>query len=172
MKMRQALSEFRGMEMQALDERLKEARTELFNLHFQSATGQLENHREIRSVRRQIAQILTVIHGRKLGFEQVVITDPATPKVRRVPRAAAATAEALEPEVAAPELAAPEVAAPAPAEAAAEAVVSDESPAAVATAVPEAPAPTAEPEVAAPTIEPEVAANAAPPAEPSEEPKA
>src|SRR5438094_4422352 len=65
------------MDMPALDERLKEARTELFNLRFQAATGQLENHRQIRHVRRQIAQILTVIHGRRLGFEEVTLIGEA-----------------------------------------------------------------------------------------------
>ena len=95
MKSRQLLSDLRAMEMQALDERLKEARTELFNLHFQAATGQLENHRQMRQVRRQIAQILTVMHGRHLGFEEVVVMDPVQARKRRAAAAAPVEAEAV-----------------------------------------------------------------------------
>jgi large subunit ribosomal protein L29 len=73
------VADLRAMDLPALNERLKEARTELFNLRFQAATGQLENHRQIRGVRRQIAQVLTVIQGRALGFEQVVAAPQAAP---------------------------------------------------------------------------------------------
>jgi len=78
-KSRLYLNDLRAMDMPALNERLKEARTELFNLRFQAATGQLENHRQIRSVRRQIAQVLTVMQGRVLGFEQVIAAPRAQP---------------------------------------------------------------------------------------------
>jgi len=70
------ISELRQMEIGDLDARLKEVRTELFNLRFQAATGQLENHRQIRAVRRQIAQVLTVIQGRQLGLEERVLQAP------------------------------------------------------------------------------------------------
>ena len=70
------ISELRQMEIGDLDSRLKEVRTELFNLRFQAATGQLENHRQIRAVRRQIAQVLTVIQGRQLGLEERVLQAP------------------------------------------------------------------------------------------------
>ena len=73
MKAAAHFSELRQMEMGDLDARLKEVRTELFNLRFQAATGQLENHRQIRAVRRQIAQVLTVIQGRRLGLEERVL---------------------------------------------------------------------------------------------------
>jgi large subunit ribosomal protein L29 len=73
MKAAAHISELRQMEIGDLDARLKEVRTELFNLRFQAATGQLENHRQIRAVRRQIAQVLTVIQGRRLGLEERVL---------------------------------------------------------------------------------------------------
>ena len=44
-----------------LDRRLADQRQELFNLRFQSATGQLENVARLRHVRRDIARILTVM---------------------------------------------------------------------------------------------------------------
>lgn len=43
-----------------LEEKLNEARTELFNLRFQMATGQLDNPLKIREARRNIARIQTV----------------------------------------------------------------------------------------------------------------
>jgi large subunit ribosomal protein L29 len=82
MKAAMHLSELRTLEASDLNDKLKEARTELFNLRFQAATGQLENHRQIRAVRRRIAQVLTVMQGRSLGFEEVVVqaSGPATPR--------------------------------------------------------------------------------------------
>ena len=77
MKLTLHLSELRAMEAADLDERLKAARTELFNLRFQAATGQLENHRQIRMVKRQIAQVLTVLTGRSQGTEQLVAAPDA-----------------------------------------------------------------------------------------------
>ena len=76
MKAAQHISDLRQMEVSDLDARLKEVRTELFNLRFQAATGQLENHRQIRQVRHQIAQVLTVIQGRRLGLEERIAQAP------------------------------------------------------------------------------------------------
>ena len=53
---------------EVLAERLKEAREELFNLRFQGATGQLENHGRLRAVRRDIARIYTILRERELGI--------------------------------------------------------------------------------------------------------
>jgi len=41
---------------------------ELFNLRFQAATGQLDNHGRVRAVKRDIARIYTVIRERELGI--------------------------------------------------------------------------------------------------------
>jgi large subunit ribosomal protein L29 len=82
------IAELRTMDASDLNERLKEARTELFNLRFQAATGQLENHRQIRAVRHRIAQVLTVLQGRSMGFEELVVqsSGPATPTRERTGR--------------------------------------------------------------------------------------
>ena len=48
--------------------RLKENKEELFNLRFQSATGQLENHGRLRAVKKEIARIYTVLRERELGI--------------------------------------------------------------------------------------------------------
>ncbi len=50
-----------------LDE-LRRAKEELFNLRFQGATGQLDNHGRLRAVKRDIARIYTVIRERELGI--------------------------------------------------------------------------------------------------------
>ena len=47
---------------------LKKAKEELFNLRFQSATGQLESHGRLKAVRRDIARIYTILHERELGI--------------------------------------------------------------------------------------------------------
>jgi large subunit ribosomal protein L29 len=51
-----------------LETRLREAKEELFNLRFQSATGQLESHGRLRLVKRDIARIYTVVRERELGI--------------------------------------------------------------------------------------------------------
>lgn len=50
-----------------LDE-LRRAKEELFNLRFQAATGQLDNHGRVRAVKRDIARIYTIIRERELGI--------------------------------------------------------------------------------------------------------
>jgi large subunit ribosomal protein L29 len=58
-----------------LDLKLTEAKIELFNLRFQAATGQLENHGRLRAVRKEIARIYTVKRERELGI--VVVEEEA-----------------------------------------------------------------------------------------------
>ena len=53
-------SELRELPDDELEHRLSERRKELFNLRFQSATGQLENNAQLKLKRREIARILTV----------------------------------------------------------------------------------------------------------------
>lgn len=48
-----------------LDTELLALKKEQFNLRFQKATGQLENSARVRSVRRDIARIKTVLGERK-----------------------------------------------------------------------------------------------------------
>ncbi|GGH41439.1 50S ribosomal protein L29 [Microbacterium album] len=63
-----ATSELDTFEDQRLVEELRKAKEELFNLRFQSATGQLESHGRIRAVKRDIARLYTVIRERELGI--------------------------------------------------------------------------------------------------------
>jgi large subunit ribosomal protein L29 len=58
----------RGLDDERLVEELRKAKEELFNLRFQSATGQLESHGRLRAVRRDIARIYTTMRERELGI--------------------------------------------------------------------------------------------------------
>lgn len=65
-------SDLRTLLPEDLETKLKEAKEELFNLRFQNATGQLDNTARLRSVRRDIARIYTVIRERELGIIEEV----------------------------------------------------------------------------------------------------
>lgn len=52
--------ELRKLNPEQLDERLAEAKQELFNLRFQLATNQLTNSARLGQVRKDIARIKTV----------------------------------------------------------------------------------------------------------------
>ena len=51
-----------------LESKLREAKEELFNLRFQAATGQLENHGRLKAVRKDIARIYTEMRERELNI--------------------------------------------------------------------------------------------------------
>ena len=68
--------ELRVEDEDTLVQKLKEAKEELFNLRFQAATGQLESHGRLRSVKKDIARIYTVVRERELGIR----TAPASKK--------------------------------------------------------------------------------------------
>ena len=51
-----------------LEAKLREAKEELFNLRFQAATGQLDSPGRLRTVKKDIARIYTVVRERELGI--------------------------------------------------------------------------------------------------------
>jgi large subunit ribosomal protein L29 len=78
------MKDLQGLSMLDLQKKLKDSRQELFNLRFQMATGQLQNHRQIRHVREDLAQILTTIHLTERNPEPAAAPAPApTTKPRR-----------------------------------------------------------------------------------------
>ncbi len=83
------------IEDSVLVEELKKAKEELFNLRFQSATGQLESHGRLRAVKRDIARIYTIIRERELGIRAVPAAAAAAPATK-AKKAAAAPAAATE----------------------------------------------------------------------------
>ncbi|CAN5468377.1 50S ribosomal protein L29 [soil metagenome] len=60
-------AELRELSIEEIEQALAETGEELFNLRFQHATGQLENYRRLRQLRREIARIKTVLRERELG---------------------------------------------------------------------------------------------------------
>ena len=66
-----ASTELRGLDDDRLVDELRKAKEELFNLRFQSATGQLDNHGRLRAVRKDIARIYTIMRERELGISAV-----------------------------------------------------------------------------------------------------
>lgn len=58
--------DIRNLSDAELDAKLTELKTELFNLRFRHAGGQLENPMQINLVKKDIARVNTVIRARQL----------------------------------------------------------------------------------------------------------
>ena len=67
MKTRETITALQQKTMAELEIDLKEKKSELFNLRFQLATGQLQNNAAIRECRKDIARVKTVIRQRELA---------------------------------------------------------------------------------------------------------
>lgn len=59
-------AEIRELSAEDLQEKLREARAELFNLRFQMATSQLDNTARLGQVKKDIARIQTEMRAREL----------------------------------------------------------------------------------------------------------
>ena len=59
----------RELGLEEIRQKDKDFRQELFNLRFQQATHQLENVMRIRTVRRSIARVETVLREKTIGSE-------------------------------------------------------------------------------------------------------
>ncbi|HEY3374873.1 MAG TPA: 50S ribosomal protein L29 [Candidatus Aquicultor sp.] len=57
---------FRDLTDDELEARIKEAKAELFNLRFQLATGQLDNPKRIKEIKKDIARIQTIRREREI----------------------------------------------------------------------------------------------------------
>lgn len=58
-------AELREMSVEALEEKLKALKTELFNLRFQHAINQLDNPHKMTEVKHDIARVMTVLQEMK-----------------------------------------------------------------------------------------------------------
>jgi large subunit ribosomal protein L29 len=61
--------EVHNLEDTQLVEFAANARTEVFNLHFQHATGQLENTARLKQAKKDLARALTIARERGLDVE-------------------------------------------------------------------------------------------------------
>jgi len=90
-------TELDSFDNERLIEELRKAKEELFNLRFQSATGQLEQHGRLRAVKRDIARIYTVIRERELGIRATpAAAAPAAKAEKKTKAVKAETAEETE----------------------------------------------------------------------------
>ncbi len=64
-----SIVELNQMSNDKLAKSLEESREELFNLRFQKAGARLENTARLRQVRREVAQMETVLHQRQLAAD-------------------------------------------------------------------------------------------------------
>ena len=62
--------EIREWENTEIEARLDELRQELFRLKFKTATQQLENPRLLRTIRRDIARLNTILRERELAQQR------------------------------------------------------------------------------------------------------
>ena len=63
-------AEIRELSDEALAEKLKDCRAELFNLRFQMATSQLDNTARVTTVKKDIARVLTEQRARQIAAEK------------------------------------------------------------------------------------------------------
>lgn len=85
-----ALDYLRALTVDELADHLREQRGQLFQVRLQQTIGQVENHRQIRAIRREIARTMTVQVEYRLAAERgEPVPAPAATPARRGRRAAA-----------------------------------------------------------------------------------
>lgn len=67
MKTKDYVQELNGLTTDQLQNREKELKEQLFNLRLQLATGQLENTASLKTVRKDIARVKTVLRQQELN---------------------------------------------------------------------------------------------------------
>ncbi len=68
-------AEIRELTDEQLADKLKEGRAELFNLRFQMATSQLDNTARVKTVKKDIARVLTEQRARQIAAEKSAATE-------------------------------------------------------------------------------------------------
>ncbi|MGQ9630318.1 MAG: 50S ribosomal protein L29 [bacterium] len=58
-------AQLRDLEIDELDQKLKDLKQELFNLRFRNASKRVSNPLRIRTLRRDIARVLTIMNERQ-----------------------------------------------------------------------------------------------------------
>ena len=60
------VAEIKELSREEIQGRLDETKEELFNLRFQNATGQLDNYKRIKELRRDVARIKTILRQQEI----------------------------------------------------------------------------------------------------------
>jgi len=68
-----SIVELRDMTDEQIEESMENAREEMFNLRFQNASARLEDGSRIKRVRREMAQMQTILRNRQLAIEKVTM---------------------------------------------------------------------------------------------------
>lgn len=66
------VNEIRDLTSEEIETKVKDLKTELFNLRFQMATGQLDNPMRLSEVRKNIARCKTILRERELKIHGAV----------------------------------------------------------------------------------------------------
>ena len=74
------------MTVAELDDHLSKQRRRLFEVRFQQATGQVENHRQVREIRHEIARAMTVKIEIERGLRPALLETPAPRAVAAKPK--------------------------------------------------------------------------------------
>jgi large subunit ribosomal protein L29 len=61
------VSEIKELGHEEIVSKLEETKEELFNLRFQNATGQLDNYKRIRELKRDVARIKTILREQEIA---------------------------------------------------------------------------------------------------------
>jgi len=61
--------EIRDLSIDEIRDRLDDAREELMKLRFQTATGELTDPNQLRTTRRSIARMMTILHEKEIEVE-------------------------------------------------------------------------------------------------------
>ena len=61
------VSELRELGHDEVERKLEETKEELFNLRFQNATGQLDNYKRIRELKRDVARIKGLLREQEIA---------------------------------------------------------------------------------------------------------
>ncbi len=69
-------AEMRRLSSEELAQRLNDSADDLFRLKFQLISGQLQNHRRIREVKRDMARIKTIIREREMQGNHTPTEEP------------------------------------------------------------------------------------------------
>lgn len=59
-------AELRDLPLDEIERKLVETKEELFNLRFQNATGQLDNYKRLKELRKEVARIKTILRRNEL----------------------------------------------------------------------------------------------------------
>ena len=69
------MTDIRELSDEELTKKLEDGRAELFNLRFQMATSQLDNTARVKTVKKDIARILTEQRAREIAAEKSAATE-------------------------------------------------------------------------------------------------